>query len=114
MQIVEPRKIARRYIRTWFFIDLVSMTPFDLLEVWFTDSSNPRVPKLFKFSELLRLLKIMNVIKMLKLIRRSGKFNEWLNGLDINVNFIRMLKFQLLSLLLTHLMSCIWFKVATF
>ena len=111
MYVVSPPKIARRYLRTWFFVDLVSLTPVDLLEIWVTNKNQSQV---IRFSRLLRLLRMMHVVKMLKLIRKSTGLNDWLNALDIDVNFLRMLKFQLFSMFLIHLMSCIWFLVSTF
>ena len=44
---MDRRKIARSYLRGWFFIDSVSSIPFDTMETW-SDSDFPSVLKLNK------------------------------------------------------------------
>ena len=38
--ILEPRKIAVRYIKTWFLVDLLSSLPFDYIILLFTPEAN--------------------------------------------------------------------------
>lgn len=51
------------YIRTWFFIDLISIIPFDLLV------SYSNVNRITRFTRIGKLAKIVRMIKMVRLIK---------------------------------------------
>jgi hypothetical protein len=51
------------YIRTWFFIDLISIIPFDLL------LSYSNVNRITRFTRIGKLAKIVRMIKMVRLIK---------------------------------------------
>ena len=38
--ILEPHEIARRYVRTWFLLDLVSSIPLDYFILLFSPDAN--------------------------------------------------------------------------
>ena len=63
-QMVKSRKlIARRYLKGWFTIDLISIVPFELLTV-------PPQMKMVRLIRLLRLLKLARVLKASRLLAR--------------------------------------------
>ena len=51
------------YIKTWFFIDLISIIPFDLLV------SYSNVNRITRFTRIGKLAKIVRMIKMVRLIK---------------------------------------------
>jgi hypothetical protein len=51
------------YIKTWFFIDLISIIPFDLL------LSYSNVNRITRFTRIGKLAKIVRMIKMVRLIK---------------------------------------------
>jgi hypothetical protein len=51
------------YIKTWFFIDLISIIPFDLLV------SYSNVNRITRFARIGKLAKIVRMIKMVRLIK---------------------------------------------
>ena len=38
--ILEPKQIARHYVKTWFFLDLISSIPLDYLILLFSPEAN--------------------------------------------------------------------------
>ena len=70
--IFEFKKIAKRYVRTWFFIDFISIFPFNIFL-----SSGGQVTKLFRLPRMLRLVKILDInnVKSL-LIRFQGEISN--------------------------------------
>ena len=38
--ILEPRQIAKHYVKTWFFLDLVSSIPLDYIILLFSPEAN--------------------------------------------------------------------------
>ena len=83
--ITSPSKIAKKYLKTWFIIDLISMYNFFLL-------INCRVPfqmiinsgqysKSFRLLRLPRLYKLLKVLRLFKMMRQS----EWYNRLVFTI-----------------------------
>lgn len=63
--ILDPRLIARNYLRTWFFLDLVSSIPLDYIFLIL----NPEYSDNFQILQAGRALKIIRILKMLSLLR---------------------------------------------
>jgi hyperpolarization activated cyclic nucleotide-gated potassium channel 1 len=57
------KDIAMEYVKGWFFIDLISVIPFDLIFAY----SN--VNRITRFSRLGRISKIVRMIKMVRLLK---------------------------------------------
>lgn len=57
-------KIACKYLKSWFLIDLVCIIPFNLI---FEDSANyGKLVRLTRISKMYRLVKMMRFLKMIK------------------------------------------------
>ncbi|KAI9006438.1 hypothetical protein DFJ74DRAFT_391196 [Hyaloraphidium curvatum] len=65
------KKIAMHYIRTWFFVDLVSTIPFELI-VFFV----PNQEDSFEFLRLLRVLRLTRLLKLLRVLRANRKIKQ--------------------------------------
>jgi hypothetical protein len=68
--LVDKRKIiAETYIRSWFFIDLLAIVPFDM---FFQNSESGdmnkiiRITRIGRLYKLLKLMRLVRIIKMLK------------------------------------------------
>ncbi len=61
--IDDRREIASRYLSGWFFIDLISVIPFDE----FIDKGN--VNKLARFSRIGKVYKLVRLTKLARLIK---------------------------------------------
>lgn len=55
--------IAKDYLKGWFFVDLVSVIPFDLI------ISYSNVNRVTRFSRIGRISKIVRMIKMVRLLK---------------------------------------------
>jgi len=105
--VAVPSKIAVHYLKTWFFLDLVSSVPLDQL----TASVLPNV----RVARLLKVGKIMKVLKMLRLSKMT-KFGKDSDGMEDFMDCIVSAKFQsmltlsytmLLLLLGSHWFACL-------
>jgi hypothetical protein len=57
------KKIAKRYVRSWFFLDLIACIPFSYI------NTNRKTSNYNKFLRLLRLPRLYKIFKILHLLR---------------------------------------------
>ena len=66
-EITDKKEIAKRYLKFWFWIDIISILPIELL---MSSSETPtgmvrfaRIGKLYKIMRLIRLTKVLKLMK---------------------------------------------------
>lgn len=65
--ITKKSEIARRYLKFWFWIDLVSILPLDLIEkAGMNFNAILRFAKIGKLYKLIRLSRLAKLFKLLK------------------------------------------------
>ena len=108
--VIERSKIAKNYIfSVWFFIDFISIFPFDF---FFSDSFINGDQILFKAFSAPRFYKSIRMLKILRTIRRknTGVFKRMMNyfkSTDSNI-FVRNLPFFFAIYLSAHIFACLW------
>ncbi len=96
-ELVTDRKaIARRYIKGWFFLDLIATLPFTWI---FSSSRFAALNRIFRFFRLARLFKLFSSSKTLN---RATKLNF------INPAFLRLVMLVFWILVAAHLIACGW------
>lgn len=96
--ILDPKLIAKHYLRTWFFLDLISSIPLDYIFLIFNQvsrlikqiaSSLIKIMKLQDFSDsfqilhagralrILRLAKLLSLVRLLRLSRLVRYVSQW-------------------------------------
>ena len=95
--ITDRKLIARRYMRGWFFWDMVATIPFSMI---FSGVSGLALSRLFRLFRLTRLFKLFTTNRTLR------RLNEVNNG--INPSVIRMILMVFWILVASHLVSCGW------
>lgn len=63
--ISSPRRIAKRYLQSFFMLDVISTVPWDLV---MTNEALGLV-QLFKVSRIVKLVRIMRVLKLIRILR---------------------------------------------
>lgn len=100
--VTSNSKIASRYLRTWFFPDLVSTIPIDRM---IASGGDIRSLKLIRAVRLFRLLKLMRILRLGRKLR-SAEISQYLNPASV-----RLIKLMCKILFVAHLISCVWFLV---
>jgi Ion transport protein len=106
--ITDHKPVALRYLRTWFFPDLLSTVPFDHvipLLIGGVNSDKIRSLKLIRAVRLFRLLKLMRIMRL------SRKMENIDLTQYINPATVRLLKMLSKILFVAHLISCGWFLI---
>lgn len=67
-EVLSHKKIFKNYLKTWFFIDIMSVIPFDAMIKVEDESSQSfiRVTRLGKVYKIVRLLRLFKLLKLLK------------------------------------------------
>lgn len=108
------KKIAKQYLKFWFWVDLLSVIPLDMMlsptsGATASISTLTRVPKIFKVSRAAKVLRIakVNRSKNQTLLGRIVKYFDAKNGISFKVVLcISFLWF------IAHILNCIFFIIS--
>ena len=93
--------ITKKYLTSWFLIDLLSSLPYQLMD---GNNDNPNAHLTFG---LLRSFKILRLIKM---IRIFNKFTKTIVSREVK-SIIKLAKLLLSMLLFAHFSACLWYFI---
>jgi CRP-like cAMP-binding protein len=113
--IVDKRRIALNYLRGWFLIDFISCFPSQLLDLQDGGSSNMRYnsfARLIRLPRLYRLLRIFRIFKAFQFSRGRSCVDCFLQAASLNPGILKLFKFIILGMLLSHIVACLWFLTA--
>ncbi|XP_012842221.1 PREDICTED: potassium channel KAT3 [Erythranthe guttata] len=98
--IDDPRKIALRYISTWFVFDVCSTVPFQSLSILFTDHNGGLG---FKLLSMLRLWRLRRVSSLFARLEKDIRFNYF---------WTRCTKLVSVTLFAVHSAGCFNYMIA--
>lgn len=107
-KVYSRRKIFRHYARTWMFVDVVSVIPYDTINVILSEGSSDPDDSSFKAVRIIRLLRLL---KLLRILRGMRIFKRWEARLTLNYAILTLQKYFLTLLLAAHWIGCTLFLV---
>ena len=105
--VYDSKKIASRYLHSWFALDLITGVPVDLIfkfagvESYLNDESY--VDRIMS-----RLLKCVRLLKLMRLVRLSRIMKRMLARSDADPSFLELIKFSFMTLIMAHWLACVW------
>ncbi|XP_046753007.1 potassium/sodium hyperpolarization-activated cyclic nucleotide-gated channel 2 isoform X7 [Diprion similis] len=77
--ILDPKLIAKHYLRTWFFLDLISSIPLDYIFLIFNQDFSESLQFLNagRALRILRLAKLLSLVRLLRLSRLVRYVSQW-------------------------------------
>ncbi len=110
--VKDLRKIARRYLGSWFVIDLVSVgiAGLDIFTAVEETGSSSSLGRL----ELLRMFRVLRLVKLVRLARASKVLQRWQTSLNIDYATVALFRCVIGVLLTTHWSACVWALQVTF
>jgi len=111
--IVSLKKIGKKYLKGWFFIDLLSTIPLDYIVL--LANSDQDLANLLTLPSLLRLLRLIRLVKLLRLMRFARLFRyfrRWEDRIRIRSGILRIVKLVFMVLMFAHWNACIQFLAA--
>ena len=103
--------IAFRYVRGWFFVDLISSIPVErFVCLAMNPASDASGADNADSMAVLRLFKMARFLKLARLIRFNRMLNKW-QAMSVNksqLNVTRLFKLVVGLLMAAHFIGCIW------
>lgn len=96
-----PRLIAINYVKTWLFVDIISVFPFDSLGLMLESGSTD-----FHKLRLLKVVRGLRLLKLMRVLRASRILKRWQNSLDVSQQRLQLIKLLTILFLASHWMAC--------
>ncbi|KAK2718797.1 potassium/sodium hyperpolarization-activated cyclic nucleotide-gated channel 3-like isoform X2 [Artemia franciscana] len=113
--ILDPKLIAHNYLKTWFFLDLVSSIPLDYIFLIFNQDYGEGFQILHagRALRILRLAKLLSLVRLLRLSRLVRYVSQWEEVYFLNMAsvFMRIFNLICMMLLIGHWSGCLQFLV---
>ncbi|CAD8106611.1 unnamed protein product [Paramecium sonneborni] len=123
--------IFQNYLKWWFWIDVVSTFPFDLIVEAATSGvvqvdedelnqqqsqaqkdSLVQTMKLLRILKFFRLIKIIRLLRVLKLKQLFAKLEDYIDISGSVITIYQLLKLTFIMLFVAHWLACIWHFIA--
>jgi len=99
--IRDHRQIAKKYLKSWFAVDVLSITPFDEL-AGYAQAGTVGDLTLVRMLKVCRLAKLARILKGAKIVKR------WENRIGLPTSNTHFLFFAVLVITACHWMACVW------
>ncbi|KAI0984507.1 hypothetical protein GJ496_008305 [Pomphorhynchus laevis] len=114
--ILNPKQIAKHYLKGWFLVDLVSSFPIDYIFILLENKGSgyhlARTGRAIKAIRLFRLLSLLRLLRVSRLVRYASQWEEEFRSF-FSVATIAMRIFNLIGIivLIAHWNGCLQFLV---
>jgi len=99
--IKDQSVIIQKYMSCWFWIDLMSILPFDIVSLAMDSDA-------FKRMTALRVVRLFRLAKLLRILRAGRMFERWESAIAVNYSMLTLCKFLFLTVIVAHWMACAW------
>eukprot|EP00899_Mesostigma_viride_P010185 jgi/Mesvir1/19168/Mv01189-RA.1 len=104
--VMDLGQIRRRYLSSWFLIDVISILPFDTVGYLFRNQVIGKL-KIFRIARMFRLAKLLRILRAGRILRR------WESSMSINYSSLHLVRFTIVVLTLAHWMACVFHLIIT-
>ncbi|CAH8848015.1 unnamed protein product [Trichobilharzia szidati] len=110
--ILNPKEIARHYVKSWFVLDFISSIPMDYIYLIFNKKDHyNQFFSAGRTLRILRLAKLLSMLRLLRLTRLVRYVSQWEEFLNIASKFMGIFNLVLLMLLLGHWNACLQYLI---
>lgn len=102
--LTDRQSVARQYIKTWFFIDLLAALPLAPLFEWF-------MPDEVSGRFVYHILMLFRILRLLKLVKVNTTFRAINDLIDIPPALMRLIVFFFWFVLIAHFMALGWIAI---
>ena len=112
--ITSPKAIAKRYVRSWFFLDLISSLPLEfIIPIFLGQAVDDDDRTLSEFFKILRVFRLLRGLKMLRVLRIFKLFKGYGRYFFVRETamFLKVLRCLAAMLITAHYFACFWYLV---
>ncbi|XP_051977927.1 potassium/sodium hyperpolarization-activated cyclic nucleotide-gated channel 1-like [Xyrauchen texanus] len=113
--ILDPEKIKKKYLKSWFVVDFVSSIPVDYIFLIVEKGIDSEVYKTARALRIVRFTKILSLLRLLRLSRLIRYIHQWEEifhmTYDLASAVMRIINLIGMMLLLCHWDGCLQFLV---
>ncbi|XP_060641054.2 potassium/sodium hyperpolarization-activated cyclic nucleotide-gated channel 2 [Anolis sagrei] len=113
--ILDPERIKKKYLKTWFVVDFVSSIPVDYIFLIVEKGMDSEVYKTARALRIVRFTKILSLLRLLRLSRLIRYIHQWEEifhmTYDLASAVMRIINLIGMMLLLCHWDGCLQFLV---
>ncbi|XP_037326463.2 potassium/sodium hyperpolarization-activated cyclic nucleotide-gated channel 1 [Pungitius pungitius] len=113
--ILDPKKIKRKYLQSWFVVDFVSSIPVDYIFLIVERGIDSEMYKTARALRIVRFTKILSLLRLLRLSRLIRYIHQWEEifhmTYDLASAVMRIFNLIGMMLLLCHWDGCLQFLV---
>ena len=92
-----------QYLRGYFFIDLFTCIPMDVILDAIASSADVELDgQLFKLLRMLKLLKLVRMVRGMRIVSR------WQDYIGVSFAVLALVKFAIMTIVLAHWLACLW------
>lgn len=104
--IFSGRKIACKYLKSWFLLDFLSSVPFDLITAGLLPNLTPA--RLLKIGKIAKVMKLLRISKMLSVLTESELMEKVAEKSTSRAHqtFVRIFKLAFMMFLVAHWLAC--------
>ena len=115
VDITSKKQIAINYMKTWFFVDALSIFPFEPILSQINWDHIGALVQITRVTKLYKLIRMVRLLKMARLFKDRRKITENLDKvLRISAGLERLAFFSIVYLVFVHIITCLWIFVAGF
>ncbi|XP_061351501.1 putative cyclic nucleotide-gated ion channel 8 isoform X2 [Gastrolobium bilobum] len=109
--VIDPAKIAKRYLRRYFIVDFISVLPVPQIVVWKYLYSNKRAQVLGTKTALLRIVILQYFPRFLRFIPLASEVKKTAGVFSENA-FIGAMYYLIWYMLASHITGSVWYLLA--
>ncbi|KAH0625806.1 hypothetical protein JD844_034086 [Phrynosoma platyrhinos] len=113
--VLDPERIKKKYLKTWFVVDFVSSIPVDYIFLIVEKGMDSEVYKTARALRIVRFTKILSLLRLLRLSRLIRYIHQWEEifhmTYDLASAVMRIINLIGMMLLLCHWDGCLQFLV---
>ncbi len=107
IQVVDPKSIARRYLKGWFTLDAISCIPVGHISRIIEQTADEAGPDNVRALKALRLLRMSKMLRLARIKRILQKYES----LMVVQEYLGLIFMMLSVVFIAHLLTCLWFLV---
>jgi len=111
LMITNPRTVAVRYLKCWFWLDLVSVMPLDLYCVLIGHCSAEGRGLATVFAEG-GMIRWFRVVRLLRLTKIKRMIDRWHAAVAIRYAWLSLAQLSLIIIISSHWTACLWAGLA--